>query len=94
VDFETASKSEVWRGRGRPRRQVPVQVQTMADKTYRTGQVGIVTVDDDEEDELRELLGFLNSYATSLGRRIRVQREENVVRFEMVDIIKRKKIPA
>jgi hypothetical protein len=92
--FEEAPKKDVWRGRGRPRREVPDQVKDMADSTYRTGNVGVVHVEADEEEELRELVGYLNSYAGSLGRRMRVQREDDTVRFEMVDIKPRKKAAA
>lgn len=92
--FESAPKKDVWRGRGRPRREVPDQVAQMADATYRTGNVGVVTITADEEDELRELVGYLNSYAGSLGHRMRVQREDDTVRFEMVDIKPRKKAAA
>lgn len=88
--IETAPKKEVWRGRGRPRREVPPIVKHEADRTYRTGQVGVITVRPDEEEELKELLGYLRSYANSLGRRMVIQREEDVVRFEMVDVQKRK----
>lgn len=92
--FETAPKKNVWRGRGRPRREIPAEVIAMADATYRTGEVGIVTIAADEEEELRELTGYLNSYATGRGLRMRVQREDDVVRFEMVDIKPRKKVAA
>lgn len=92
--FESAPKRDVWRGRGRPRREVPPQVKDMADSTYRTGNVYVVTITADEEDDLRDLVSYLNSYAGSLGRRMRVQREDDTVRFEMVDIKPRKKANA
>lgn len=92
--IESAPKKEVWRGRGRPARVVPPIVKHEADRTYKTGQVGIIHVAADEEEELKELLGYLNSYATSLGRRMRVQRDDDVVRFEMVDVQRRKKVAA
>lgn len=92
--FEKAPKKEVWRGRGRPPRAVPAQVARMAEDTYRTGEVGVITVEADEEEELKELTGYLNSYATSKGRRMRIQREGDVVRFEMVDVAKRRKVSA
>lgn len=92
MQIETAPKKEVWRGRGRPRQEVPSQVMALADKTYRTGQVQVVTIAADEEEELKELLSLLNSYATSVGRRMRIQREGDTVRFEMVDVVKRRKV--
>lgn len=92
--IETVPKAEAWRGRGRPRREIPPEIRQAADRTYRTGNVQVATVASDEEGELRELLSLLNSYATSLGRKIRWQREGDVVRFEMVDVQKRKKVTA
>jgi hypothetical protein len=49
-----------------------------------------VTIAADEEAELTELKGLLNSYATSLGRRMRFQRDGDVLKFEMVDVQRRK----
>ena len=92
--FETAPKKEVWRGRGRPPRFVPPEVAQMADATYRTGKVGILTISSDEEAELEELTGYLNSYARAKGRRMRIQRDRDVVRFELVDVVKRRKVSA
>lgn len=88
--IETAPKTDVWRGRGRPRRQVPAEVRAFADSTYKTGNVKVVRIEAGEEDELAELTGLLNSYAASLGRRMRIQRDDDSVRFEMVDRTKRK----
>jgi hypothetical protein len=88
--IESAPKKEVWRGRGRPRREIPREVRHFADSTYKTGNVQVVTIEAGEEEELKELIGYCNSYANSLGRRMRVQRDGDVVRFEMVDIQKRK----
>lgn len=92
--FETAPKKDVWRGRGRPRREVPPLVMKMADETYRSGNVGVLTVSADEETELKEMQGYLNSYAASLGKRIRYQRTGDRVAFAMVDIQRRKKAAA
>lgn len=91
MDVTLAPKREVWRGRGAPRKQVPDQVKQLADATYRSGKVGNVVVGSDEEEEAKELAGLLTSYANSLGRRMRIQREDDVMRFEMVDRVPRKK---
>lgn len=91
MDVTLAPKREVWRGRGAPRKQVPDQVKQLADSTYRTGKVGNVVVGSDEEEEAKELAGLLTSYANSLGRRMRIQREDDVMRFEMVDRVTRKR---
>ncbi len=94
MHMQTVPKNEAWRGRGRPRREIPPEIRAAADRTYRTGHVQVVTITADEEEELRELLSLLNSYATSLGRRIRHQRVGDEVRFEMVDVVKRKRAAA
>lgn len=79
-------KAEVWRGRGHPRRHVPQEVRDMADRTYRSGKVGRVTVNPAEEEEAAELIRLLKSYAKSLGRRMRIQRDDDELRFELVDV--------
>lgn len=84
VDF--APRAEVWRGRGHPRRQIPEEVRDMADATYRTGKVGRVTIDADDEEDAAELVRLLRSYAKSLGRRMRIQRDDDQLRFELVDV--------
>ena len=94
MHIATASKKEVWRGRGRPRRVIPPEVRAFADSTYRTGNVKVVTIEAGEEEEMKELVSLLTSYAVSLGRRMRVQREDDTFRFEMVDVKPRKKAAA
>lgn len=80
-----APKNAVWRGPGHPRRQIPPQVMEMADRTYRTGQVGMVEIESDEEEEATELVRLLKSYAKARGCRMRIQRDDSVLRFEMCD---------
>lgn len=85
-----APKSEVWRGRGHPRRSIPAAVQEMASATYKTGRVGTVTIGPEDEEDAIELRRLLISYAKSLGRRMRIQRDDDQLRFEMVDKGERK----
>lgn len=61
----------------------------MADRTYRTGKVGQVTVEASEEEEANELIRLLKSYAKSRGNRMRIQRDDDQLRFEMVDVERR-----
>jgi hypothetical protein len=85
MDVSLAPKREVWRGRGAPRKQVPDEIKELANATYRSGKVGTVVVAPDEEDDAKELAGLLTSYANSLGRKMRIQRQDDVMLFELVD---------
>jgi hypothetical protein len=85
MEVSIEKKEKVWRGRGRPRRVVPKEIRDLADATYQTGNVGRVELDDTNDEEVRELIRLLESYADSLGRRMRIQRDDFEVRFEMVD---------
>jgi hypothetical protein len=91
MELQLVPKQEVWRGRGAPRKQVPDEIKHAADATYKTGKVGNVVIASDEEEEAKELIGLLTSYANSLGKRMRVQRQDDTIRFEMVDRVKRAK---
>lgn len=77
--------AEAWRGRGRPPRPVPDTVRDMADATYGTGKVGTVTVGPDDEQECKELVRMLRSYAKGSDRVMRIQRDADELRFWMVD---------
>lgn len=81
-----------WRGRGAPRREVSDRVMQLLAATYRTGNVGTINLFDDDLDEnqIRELLLQLKAGARHQGRRLRVQYDESVIRFEMVDQAQRK----
>lgn len=57
----------------------------MADRTYRTGDVAVVTVGADDEEEAAELVRLLRSYAKGRGLIMRVQRDDDELRFEMAD---------
>lgn len=78
-------KQDVWRGRGHPRREIPEQVRRMADATYGTGKVGRVEFGADDEEDITELVRLLKAYARHQGRRMRIQRDEDEIRFEMTD---------
>lgn len=78
-------QEKVWRGRGKPRKTIPPEIQKLADDTYNTGRVGVAEFSDSEEVEARELVSLLRSYANSIGKRMRIQEEGNTVRWKMVD---------
>lgn len=83
VTFEP--KAEHWRGRGAPPKPIPPQVSAAADRTYRTGQVGRSEIGPDEEEEAAELASLLRCYARRKGLRMKLQRHDDVLLFEMVD---------
>lgn len=83
-------RSQAWRTRGRPPRPIPEEVAQAAELTYRTGKCYVVAIDPDEEEEAKELESLLTAYAGRKGKRMRFQREDDVLRFEMVDIKRRK----
>lgn len=86
MEVNLRKKGDVWRGRGAPRRQVPPEIAQLAEDTYRTGQCGTATiVTEEDEADARELVNLLTSYARSRGKRLNTQREDEELRFEMVD---------
>lgn len=78
-------QEKVWRGRGKPRKVIPPEIQKLADDTYNTGRVGVATVGEGEQEKARELVSLLRSYANSKGKRMRIQEEGNTIRWRMVD---------
>lgn len=86
--------AEVWRGRGRPPRPIPDIIRQAADESYRTGKCGTVEVAPDEEDEARELSSLLTAYAKRQGKRMRFQRDGDLLAFRMVAVNRRKKVVA
>lgn len=57
----------------------------MANRTYGTGNVAVVSIGADDEEDATELVRLLRSYAKSLGKIMRVQRDDDELRFEMAD---------
>lgn len=55
--------------------------------TYRTGNVGCISLTDDDLDEsqIKELINQLRAGARHQGRRLRLQSDDHAIRFEMVD---------
>ena len=74
-----------WRGRGAPRKHVPDNILQVLQHARDTGEVGIVTVQDETEDEIKDLQRVLVAGDRHIGRRVRVQydRAESVVRFRV-----------
>lgn len=85
MEVTFAEKQDVWRGRGHPRRSIPRKVREMADATYRTGKVGQVSIGPEDEEDVTELRRLLTSYAKSRGLVMRIQRDDDELRFEMAD---------
>lgn len=57
----------------------------MADRTYGTGNVAVVSIGADDEEDAAELVRLLRSYAKSRDLIMRVQRDDDELRFEMAD---------
>lgn len=75
-----------WRGRGRPPRAVPPHIAAEIERAYRRQEIGEVWMEDeDTEEEVRELISILNAYARSKGKRMVIQQDDGVLRFEMKD---------
>lgn len=72
-----------WRSRGAPRRQVPPQIIDMLKHTGRTGEVGVIHTDGDTEEEVKEVLAALRAGGRQLGRRVRIQQDEQLIRFQL-----------
>lgn len=90
MDVAFQPKDQVWRRRGRPPRQVSPEIIEIAQRSYNTGQCAEVTLtEDDTEQDVRDLINMLTSYARSVGKRILDQREGDVLRITMVDVKRR-----
>ena len=80
-------KSAVWRGRGKPRVIVSERVLQLLAATYHTGKVGRISLTDDDlsADDIADLMTQLRCGAKNQGRRLRVQDDDDEIRFEMID---------
>lgn len=58
VEFE---ESETWRRRGAPAVQIPEEISTWMDETYRTGKVAVIAAEDDSDTD--QFIRLLNIYA-------------------------------
>lgn len=91
MELELKPKREVWRKRGRQPMELPQVILDLLTKTYKTGEVGVISFDPtDEEDvaEMEDLLSKLRSGANRQEKRLRVQNTEydqGIVRYEMCD---------
>lgn len=85
MEISFASKEKVWRGPGHPRRNVPQKVKDLAHMTYRTGKVGQVAIRAEDKEDATELVRLLRSYAKAIGKHMRIQQDDDCLRFEMVD---------
>ncbi len=91
MELDLKPKREVWRKRGRQPMELPEEVYELLKRTYRTGEVGIITFDPDDPDdiaEMEDLLSKLRSGANRQEKRLRVQNTEydqGIVRYEMCD---------
>lgn len=72
-----------WKPRGRPAAPVPPEILDVLEKTLDTGKVGVVDTRGDSPEDVAHLKQTLRRGARLLGRRVRLQEEQGVVRFEL-----------
>lgn len=91
MEIKLHRRETVWHHRGRPKIEIPPEVQEVIDATYKTGRVGSIDMDDPEYDE-GETAEFLRLISLGASRdpgcRMRIQRDEErgLILFEKVDI--------
>lgn len=93
MEIMLKEKATAWRSRGKPRTPVPEQVIVLLRSTYKTGKVGLIPYDDTgflDPDGLK-LLSLLRIGAARQGKRLREQKSEGGIGFEMADKTKPKK---
>lgn len=91
MEIKLHKKDAVWRHRGRPRIEIPPEIQEVIDATYKTGRVGTIDMTDEDynEEETADFLRMISLGASrDAGCRMRIQRDEErgIILFEKVDI--------
>jgi hypothetical protein len=76
-----------WRGPGAPRKHVPDHIVKMLRYAQDSGQVGIIDVKGDTEQDIEEAVKALRAGARHMRRRINIQRDrqKHQIRFRIGD---------
>lgn len=86
---EQPEQPERKQGRGRKKTPIPQEIIDLLHSTYNTGKVGEINTYDDEYDreETERLLRLMGTYVNrDPHKRLRIQRDNGVIRFSMVDV--------
>src|SRR4051812_41064441 len=96
MELELQPKREAWKRRGHTPMELEPGVLEALAATYKTGVVGILRFDPDDDDDAsdaKRTLSQLRSGAKRQDKRLRVQEtdiNEGIIRYEMVDLSKPK----
>lgn len=74
-----------WRGPGAPRKQVPDHIVEMLKYARDSGQVGVIDVRGDSEEDVGEAINALRAGARHMRHRINIQRDkqQQQIRFRI-----------
>lgn len=91
MEVQLRPEQEAWATRGRPTEPIPDNVKTVLERTYRTGEVGEVTLTSDQvRTEMATFLTFARRYATQTHRTLqtqprKIQPTTTQVKFRLID---------
>lgn len=74
-----------WRGPGAPRKQVPDHIVQMLVYARDSGQIGVIDVEGDPDDDVAEAVNALRAGARHMGHKINIQRDrqKSQIRFRI-----------
>jgi hypothetical protein len=64
-----------WRGPGAPRKQVPEHIVKMLEYARDSGQIGIIDIKGDPDEDVDEAINALRAGARHMRHRINIQRD-------------------
>lgn len=84
LTFVTPSQSG-WRGPGAPRKQVPDHIVKMLEYARDSGQIGVIDVEGDPDDDVAQAVNALRAGARHMGHKINIQRDrqKDEIRFRI-----------
>lgn len=85
MEVEYVPRGEGWRHRGRPPQPVPEHLMTMLQRTYDQDDQAVIPVGGSTVDEVTEVVRLLRKGAVILGLRLRIQTDEQAIRFYVED---------
>lgn len=75
-----------WRGRGAPPLPVPDRIIDILTRTDGTGEVGVLDISGETEPDIHDLILTMRRGARQLGRRVRIQRTDGRLLFQMAEV--------